>query len=67
MRSFFTVHSPASSLAREQSYQDYLRISQTARVQAQRARSQAVTAFWCSVFDALRRFVSQHRSHSRQG
>jgi hypothetical protein len=67
MRSFFSPLSPASTLAREQSYQDYLRISQTARVQAQRARSQAVTAFWHSVGQALRHLVSHARSQSSQG
>lgn len=63
MRSFFSIPSRASTLAREQSYQDYLRISQTARVQAQRARSLAVTAFWRSMGKALRHSVLQLRNH----
>jgi hypothetical protein len=66
MRSFFSTPSPASNVAREQSYQDYLRISQIARAQAQRARTQAVTAFWRSVGQAMRHVVSQIRSHVYQ-
>lgn len=55
MRSSTISSSNANALAREQSYQDYLRMMQTARVQAQRARSEAVSAFWCAVGQAFRR------------
>ncbi len=70
MRSSTTSSGNASALAREQSYQDYLRMMQTARVQAQRARSEAVSAFWCAVGQAFRRVFAlpgvPTRSHGCQ-
>jgi hypothetical protein len=58
MRSSTASTSTASTLVREQAYQDYLRIMQTARMQAQRARAEAVSAFWCSVGQVFRRAFS---------
>jgi hypothetical protein len=40
--------------AAEQSYQDYLRISQNARTAAMAARRAASAAFWAAVADAIR-------------
>lgn len=40
----------ARAIAAEQSYQDYLRLSQSARVAAVAARQAASAAFWAGVF-----------------
>lgn len=50
-----------TSAGAEQRYQDYLRISQSARAMALAARREAVRSFWAQVANTLRN-IGQHAS-----
>jgi hypothetical protein len=54
MRTTIQASSLERRTAAEQSYQDYLRISQNARRAAQAARRAASDAFWAAIADAVR-------------
>jgi hypothetical protein len=61
MRIAIQATSTLSHTAAEQSYQDYLRISQNARTAAMAARRATSTAFWTAVASAMRN-LGEHAS-----
>jgi hypothetical protein len=58
MRAIVNTIATSHTISAQPSFQDYLRISQTARNAAQRARREAVPAFWCAASRAMRRMTS---------
>jgi hypothetical protein len=57
MRSTNTTMATDHMALAQPSFQDYLRISQTARSAARRARREAVPAFWCAVSRSIQRIT----------